>query len=98
METTTVARLRAVLVDDFPSYDVVLRRLRQAGMVPTGSAGRDGVGSAKLSVRQTALLLIALAAPVAPIDAPDAAQHIASFKLLRHDETHSGEPPRRTPF
>jgi hypothetical protein len=86
------------LADDFPSFDAAARRLREAGLLPAGSGGRDGVGSAQLDVRQTALLLIALAAPVGPIEAPAEAERIGAFKLLRRDQTHIGSPEQRTPF
>jgi hypothetical protein len=77
---------------------MVARRLREAGLLPAGSGGRDGVGSAQLDVRQTALLLIALAAPVGPIEAPAEAERIGAFRLLRRDRTHVSEPEHRTPF
>lgn len=98
MDTTSIARLRERLEEDFPSFDAVARRLREAGLLPAGTAGRNGVGSAQLDYRQTTLLLLALASGADPVDAPSEAQRIGAFKLLRHDETHSGTEPRRTPF
>jgi hypothetical protein len=97
-DITTIARLRTALADDFPGFDAVARRLREGGLLPAGSGGRDGVGSAQLDVRQTALLLIALAAPVGPIEAPAEAERIGAFRLLRRDDTHIGYEPKRTPF
>src|ERR1700730_1618439 len=78
---TTIARLRGILADDFPSFDVSVRRLREAGLLPAGSGGRDGVGSAPLDVFGAGLLLSGLAAPCEPCEAPVVARRIADFRL-----------------
>ena len=98
MSITTLARLKAALDPHFDAVGRTARRMREAGLIDAGTAGRDGVGSAKVSIRQAVLLLLALASNAEPIAAPAEAQRIAAFKLLRHDETHSGEPPQRTVF
>jgi hypothetical protein len=96
MSSTTLVRCRAILADDFPSFDGVARRLREAGLLPAGAGGRDGVGSALLDYRQTVLLLLGLCCGAAPADAPAEAMRIGSFRLLRHDTTRlGGEDERR---
>jgi hypothetical protein len=98
MSTTTVSRLRPALADHFPDTDAVLKRLRLAGLIPEGRAGRNGSGSAHLDYRQAALLLLALSCGADPIDAPAEAQRIAAFRLLRRDRTHASEPEQRVAF
>jgi len=98
MSITTLARLKAALDPHFDAVGRTARRMREAGLIDAGTAGRDGVGSAKVSIRQAVLLLLALASNAEPIAAPAEAQRIAAFKLLRHDETRGGEPPQRTVF
>jgi hypothetical protein len=62
-----------------------LRRCREAGLIPAGGPGRNGIAAARITVRNAALLLIALAVPVDPIQAPDAARQIAKFRLRARD-------------
>ena len=81
MPHVTVARLREALAPSFPGVDTVFRRLRQGGVLPAGTAGRNGVGSAQLEMRQAALALIALASGVAPIEAPTEARRIGGYVL-----------------
>jgi hypothetical protein len=77
--TTTIARLRTALADDFPGFDAFARRLREAGLLPAGTGGRNGVGSAPLDLNQAALLFLALISGEAPIDAPEAAAALAAY-------------------
>jgi hypothetical protein len=77
MNTTTLARLRAALGSEFPSFDPVARRLREAGQLPAGgTGGRGDVGSAVLDSDQGALLFLALICRKEPIDAPEAAANL----------------------
>src|SRR4051794_19510916 len=59
----TLANIRKILAPYIPEAETRehARRLREAGLLPGGGPGRDGVASAELTPRQTALLLIALA-------------------------------------
>jgi hypothetical protein len=87
MRTTTISKLRPVLAEDFPQSRTTLLRLHEAGVVPKGRAGRDGIGSAVVDQRTLALILIALAVPgFTPIEAPAAAQEYAGWRL-RFEET-----------
>jgi hypothetical protein len=75
--TTTLARLRSALGSEFPSFDAVARRLREAGLLPAGgTGGRGDVGSAVLAPDQAALLFLALICGKEPIDAPAAAANL----------------------
>jgi hypothetical protein len=100
MSTTTVSRLRRVLIGYFeePVVNTALRCARHAGQIPHGTAGRNGCGSAPVTVRQALLIPLALASEAQPKDAPAEAERIGAFKLLRRDETHIGYEPKRTPF
>jgi len=96
---TTVAALRPVLADFFgrTEVDTALRTLRLAGLIPEGQSGHGGCRSARLDVRQVALVLIALSAHCQPCDSPAAAQRIAAFVWVGIDHTHISEPRRHEP-
>jgi hypothetical protein len=100
MSTTTVSRLRRVLIGYFeePIVNTALRCARHSGQIPHGTAGRNGCGSAPVTIRHALLIALALASDAQPKDAPAEAQRIGAFKLLRRDETHIGYEPKRTPF
>jgi hypothetical protein len=83
--TITVARFRAAAELFRPEAATVLRRCREAGLIPAGRRGRNGVGSARLTVHQVALLAIALAAPVVPLAVAEATVWIADFRLRALD-------------
>src|SRR5438045_8229764 len=94
---TTVAQLCRVLETYFEPAPIntALRCARLAGQIPAGSAGRDGCGSAPVTVKQALLVALALARDQHPTHAAADPEGIAAFRLLRDDETHSrGEPPR----
>src|ERR1700730_17241611 len=97
MRAITVARLRYVLADYFEPAPVetAFRYARVAGQIPAGTAGRNGCGSAPITTRQALLIPLALASDARPKDAPAEAERIAAFKLLRRDQTYSGEPASR---
>ena len=79
--TTTIARLRTALADDFPGFDAVARRLREAGLLPAGTGGRNGVGSAPLDLNQAALVFLALISGEEPIDAPAGAVALDAYQF-----------------
>ena len=96
-DTIALRRLRAVLEPHFDETKTktVIRRCREAGLLPAGKSGWNGV-SAQVTTKEAALLLIALAAPGAPIDAPAEAERIGDFRLRARDHSASGDPePRR---
>jgi hypothetical protein len=92
--SATIASLRAVLSGSFCRKRVAtcLLRMREAGVIPAGRAGRGG--SAAVTVRQAALTLIVLA----PDGAGDAimavadAWRVADFRLRSMDHTHVSDP------
>jgi hypothetical protein len=98
--TTTVARLRRALAAYFdePVVYTALRYARIAGQIPAGTAGRNGCGSAPVTVRQALLIPLALASDAHPMNGPAEAERIGSFRLLRRDRTHVSEPEQRIPY
>src|SRR5438270_11121968 len=78
---TTVARLREALAEHFgeAAARTALMRLREHGLLPAGTPGRQG--SAEVSTRDAALALIALASPCAPIEAPAVAERLSAYRL-----------------
>jgi hypothetical protein len=97
--TVTIARLRPTVADYFgeAATDTAFRAARIAGQIPAGRAGRGGCGSAALLVHQVLLVLLALASGAQPKDGAAAAERIAAFQLLRHDDSNRGDPIR-TPY
>jgi hypothetical protein len=92
--TIALAALKAAFEPHFDKAETVIRRCRETGLIAAGAAGR--CGSARLTAHDAALLLVALAVPCDPIDAPDEAQRIAAFTLCAVDFAYPGEPlPRR---
>ena len=81
---TTVSRLRPALGSHFSQVDAVLRRLRDAGLLPYGSAGRGGVNSAPVTATEAALVLLALASGAEPIDASTVAADLASWRCVAY--------------
>jgi hypothetical protein len=79
----TVARLRKTLAPYFAGVelDTYFRRLREAGVIEAGKPGRNGAGSAILTSRDAAFVLIALCTGVDPISAAAEAARVGGFKL-----------------
>src|SRR5205807_9321745 len=93
-ETIPIAALRRGLQGYFAGERLrhVLRRMREAMLLPAGAPGRGGARSAEIDVRQAALILIALAVPADPIEAPAEAGRIGRFGLRAYDHTHGSDP------
>jgi hypothetical protein len=92
-DTTTIAALREMMATYyFPEIATVIRRCREAGLIAAGKAGRGGVGSARATPRDCALLLIAASAPGPISAAPAEALRIAGFRLRYLERTRATEP------
>jgi hypothetical protein len=79
---TTVAKLRHVLAAYFPlaSVNTVLGKVRRAEIIPCGTAGYGGVGSAPVDTVQAVSVLLALASSTAHLDPR---QDIETIRLAR---------------
>lgn len=76
---TLIVRLRAALEPFFPDAAVVLRRLREGGLLPAGRPGRFGANSARISPEQAGLILLGCFAG-SPIEAPKVARQLAEYR------------------
>lgn len=91
----SIARLREVLGQHFGDAEArtALLRLREHGLLPSGTHGR--AGSAAITPRQAALAIISLSVDAEPIAAPAEALRVANFRLRAFDHTSDAEPGRR---
>jgi hypothetical protein len=79
----TIANIRKILAPYIPEGEIRdhARQLREAGLLPAGKAGRSGAGSARLTTRQAALLLISLLCQGPTISVATEAIRVGGFKL-----------------
>jgi hypothetical protein len=87
-ETAPLCRLRASLEGGIDDAQTIIRRLREAGVLPHGGSGRNGVHSARVGVREAALILLAIGcrAWTGPANASAEACRLADFRLDGHGE------------
>jgi cytochrome P450 len=101
--TASLTAVRRALAQHFEPTSVatMARRMREAGELPPGRAGRGGVGSARIAVPEAAMLLIALSAVACgtpPLTAPAVARRLAAYKLVAIDRTGSSDPDPHRQF
>jgi hypothetical protein len=102
-DTASLPAVRRALAQYFEPTSVatIARRMREAGELPAGRAGRGGVGSARIAVPEAALMLIALSAlacGTSAITAPAVARRFADYRLVAIDRTHANDPDPHRQF
>lgn len=92
MSLATISSLRALLGRwaplTGPDIDLYIRRLREAGHLPGGRGGRNGVNSARIDTPHAISLLLAVASGAAP---KEAAVLVDSLVGYRHGLTRAYE-------